>query len=181
MRRDQNQCTDMERVNEFCQRMKTGYLGLVDGQMPYVVPFNFVWLNNCIYFHGAEEGRKQRILEENPNACFTIAEDQGTITDPIPAHTSTGYFSVMIFGNLEIVDDVEESTNAMQVMLDKYVPGYFSEPLSQHHVSSYRSSRNSKTVFYRLHADHLTAKENKLLDDKRFYPGRTREQDIKAK
>ncbi|MGM7683114.1 pyridoxamine 5'-phosphate oxidase family protein [Cytobacillus sp. Hm23] len=181
MRREEKERVNRQKVNEFCHRIKAGYLGLADGHLPYVVPLNYVWMNDCIYFHGAEEGRKQRIIEENPQACFTIAEDQGTITNTVPAHTSTGYYSVMIFGKLEIVHDIVEATDAMQVMLDKYVPGYFSDKLSKHHVSSYRSSKNSKTVVYRLRAEQVTAKENKLIDEALFYNGRTREQDLEGR
>jgi nitroimidazol reductase NimA-like FMN-containing flavoprotein (pyridoxamine 5'-phosphate oxidase superfamily) len=68
-------------------------------------------------------------------------------------------FSVMVFGTVREVTDLSEATQVLEAMLDKYVPGYFSEPLAHTHVEKYRSSLGSKTVVYRLTPALITAKE----------------------
>ncbi|WP_400195343.1 pyridoxamine 5'-phosphate oxidase family protein [Lysinibacillus telephonicus] len=178
IRQEKLECTDDNRIEQFLSQARTGYLGLTDGEAPYVVPLNFVMMNKAIYFHGAAQGRKIDLIHANPNCCFTVSEDYGTMVSPIPAKTDTAYMSVMLFGVLETVNDIKEATEAMQAMLDKYVPGYYEKKLSQSHIEKYRSSLGSHTVVFRLTPDVRTAKENKLNPQLSFFPGRNAGMDI---
>lgn len=153
-------CTDQGKIEQFLCVAETAYLGLADGNAPYVVPLNYAWLNGCMYFHGAQEGRKMEIISRSPEACATIAESRGTLPHPVPAKTDTAYISVMAFGRIEPVDGIGEATEAMQAMLDKYAPGYYQERLSSTHVERYISSMGSKTAVFKLVVRQLTAKEN---------------------
>lgn len=85
--------------------------------------------------------------------------------------------SVIIEGNLERVTDLDEATAAMQVMLDKYVPGYYDKPLGRTHLDRYVSPLGSKTAIYKLSAVSLTAKEKAEIPDRMFYEGRTVQND----
>ncbi|MDN4493577.1 pyridoxamine 5'-phosphate oxidase family protein [Ureibacillus aquaedulcis] len=178
IRQEKLNCTDAKRIDEFLVDARTGYLGLTDGELPYVVPLNFIWMNEALYFHGAAHGRKINLIQANPNCCFTVSEDYGTMVSPIPAKTDTAYMSVMLFGVLETVSDINEATSAMQGMLDKYVPGYYDKSLSQTHIEKYRSSLGSHTVIFKLTPSVRTAKENQLKPEMSFYPGRKFEMDI---
>ncbi|MHA6484768.1 pyridoxamine 5'-phosphate oxidase family protein [Paenibacillus sp. strain BS8-2] len=153
-------CTDQNKIEQFIKQGETGYLGLSDGGAPYVVPLNYVWLDGCLYFHGATEGRKMAIISRHAEACVTISESLGTIPHPVPAKTDTAYMSVMAFGRIELVSGLQEATEAMQAMLDKYAPGYYQERLSSTHVERYVSSMGSKTAVFKLIISQLTAKEN---------------------
>ncbi|WP_141603956.1 pyridoxamine 5'-phosphate oxidase family protein [Terrilactibacillus laevilacticus] len=166
------ECQDDTKIMSFLENARLGFLGLSDKLAPYVVPLNFVWFNEVIYFHGADSGRKTSILNENSNTCFTVCEEYGTITHPVPAHTDTAYMSVMVFGQAEPVTDLDEATRVMQHMLDKYVPGYYDRKLSKNHVEKYRSSLGSKTAIYRIIPDSITAKENPMNEERAYYPGR---------
>ncbi len=178
IRQEALECTDEQRIEQFLRQARTGYLGLTDGGLPYVVPLNFIWENGSVYFHGAAQGKKIVLIDANPNGCFTVAEDYGTMASPIPAKTDTAYMSVMLFGKIEKVTDLEEATAVMQSMLDKYVPGYYDQSLSPSHVEKYRSSLGSHTVVFKLTPDIRTAKENQLESSMAFYPGRKVEMDI---
>lgn len=178
IRQEKLECTDSKRIDQFLSQARTGYLGLTDGEMPYVVPLNFICMNEAVYFHGAAQGKKVDLIHANSNCCFTVSEDYGTMVSPIPAKTDTAYMSVMLFGELEMVTDLKEATAAMQAMLDKYVPGYYDKSLSQSHVDKYRSSLGSHTVVFKLTPSLRTAKENALNQQSAFYPGRSVEMDI---
>jgi len=166
-------CTDTANIQSFLDQARTGFLGLSANDLPYVVPLNFVWKDEAIYFHGASEGRKIEVIQHNPQACFTVSEEYGTITDPVPANTDTAYMSVMIFGKVERVTDMVEATAAMQGMLNKYVPGYYDKPLQQSHLERYVSSMGSKTSVFKLVADSLSAKEREVDAGHMFYPGKS--------
>lgn len=178
IRQEKMQCTDDKRIDQFLSNARTGYLGLTDGKTPYVVPLNFIWMNGALYFHGAAQGRKIDLIHANPNCCFTVSEEYGTMVSVIPAKTDTAYMSVMLFGVLEAVSDLTEATEAMQAMLEKYVPGYYDKSLSQAHVEKYRSSLGSHTVFFKLTPKVRTAKENQLNPQLSFYPGRKVNMDV---
>lgn len=85
--------------------------------------------------------------------------------------------SVMIFGHMDFVNDLDEATEAMQSMLHKYVPGYYDQPLSKAHIDKYRSSLGSKTLVFKLNQTHLSAKENEPQAERMFSTGRTVQQD----
>ena len=170
--------SDQEQIDRFLMQAKTGFLGMSDGTEPYIIPLNFCWLEGNIYFHGADSGRKIEMIAANNRVCFNVCEEYGTIADPVPALTDTAYMSVFLSGVIERVASPEEMRDAMQAMLDKYVPGYYPEPLSLQHVQKYRSSMGSATAVFRITPDTLTAKGNPLPEEKQFYPGRTIEMDL---
>ena len=49
------------------------YVGMVDGNEPYVIPMNFGYKDNVIYFHSAPKGRKIDLLEKNNRVCVTFS------------------------------------------------------------------------------------------------------------
>ncbi|MNW50790.1 Pyridoxamine 5'-phosphate oxidase [compost metagenome] len=160
---------DRNKIESFLQQARIGYLGMVDGHQPYVVPLNFVWINGMLYFHGATGGRRNQVMDANSEVCFTVCEEYGTITDPVPAKTDTAYMSVMIFGQAEPIVDLDEATLMLQEMLNKYVPGYYNRPLSRQHVDKYRSAVFGGPVqVYRIDPHHITAKENPIEGEKMF-------------
>lgn len=181
MRRTLKEVKDENKMNDLLSRAKVGYLGLNDDEGTYVVPLNFVWKDKKIYFHGSEQGRKADAIHTSNRVCFTVSEDNGTIAKPEPANIGTAYTSVMVFGKLRLVDSLEEATSALQVMLDKFVPGYFERELLQKYVDSYRSSLGSKTIVYCLEPDQLTAKEAATDEDQLFFLGRKQVDDLKKK
>lgn len=173
IRNQTRECTDTHKIQHFLENAQIGFLGLSSKDVPYVVPLNFVWLNDAIYFHGSGAGRKGDYIESNPLACFTVSASYGTITSPIPALTDTAYMSVIIEGSLLSVTNINEATEAMQAMLNKYVPGYYDRPLGKSHLERYVSPLGSKTFIYKLPAAYVTAKEKEVIPDRMFFEGRT--------
>lgn len=178
MRQSTMEVTDKEKIIDFLHKTNIGHLGLVDEQIPYVIPLNYVWFNDCLYFHGASEGRKTRIIRKNNHACFTVSESRGVMSNPIPAKVDTAYMSVLIFGEVTLLENIEEARDVMQAMLNKYVPGYYEKPLAKSHLEKYVSSLGSKTAIYKITPSDITAKENKLNESVKFTPGRTIKMDL---
>ncbi|MFC6647799.1 MULTISPECIES: pyridoxamine 5'-phosphate oxidase family protein [Paenibacillus] len=163
------ECKDEARIEAFLQQTRIGYLGLVDGDHPYVVPLNYVWMDGKLYFHGAGDGRRNQVMSANSEVCFTVCEEYGTITDPVPAKTDTAYMSVMIFGQAEPITDLDEATQVLQEMMNKYVPGYHNRPLSKQHVDKYRSAVFGGPVqVCRITPRHITAKESPVIADSMY-------------
>jgi uncharacterized protein len=167
------ECSDETAIQQFLERAETGFLGLSADDMPYVVPLNFVWKEHAIYFHGASEGRKADYMHRNAQGCFTVSQSYGTLTSPVPAHIDTAYMSVMLFGRLSTVDVLEEATSVMQAMIDKYMPGFYNQPLAAQHLDKYRSTLGSRTIIYKLAVESMSAKSNAVQEELLFHPGMT--------
>jgi len=170
--------TDQEQIDAFLLQAKVGNLGLANEFEPYILPLNFAWWNGCIYFHGADSGRKIEMINANNRVCFSVCEEYGTVADPVPANLDTMYMSVFISGTIERVQEPAEMRDAMQAMIDKYVPGYYSAPLSLQHVLKYRSSMGSATAIFRITPTSISAKGNPHSEKMQYYPGRKVEMDV---
>jgi len=170
--------TDQDQIDAFLLQAKVGNLGLANELEPYILPLNFAWWNGCIYFHGADSGRKIEMINANNRVCFSVCEEYGTVADPVPANLDTMYMSVFISGTIERVQEPAEMRDAMQAMIDKYVPGYYSAPLSLQHVLKYRSSMGSATAIFRITPTSISAKGNPHSENMQYYPGRKVEMDV---
>jgi nitroimidazol reductase NimA-like FMN-containing flavoprotein (pyridoxamine 5'-phosphate oxidase superfamily) len=158
-------CTDQEKIEALLHRARTGVVGMVEAGMPYTVPVNFVWYNGAVYFHGMGSGRKENILREAPPVCFTVYEENGTVTDPVPCKADTAYLSIMIFGTAVKVTDFTEAADALQQILDKYTPGYYTQTLSGSLIEKYRSAHDNNAVaVYRIEPQEMTVKENAVAE-----------------
>jgi nitroimidazol reductase NimA-like FMN-containing flavoprotein (pyridoxamine 5'-phosphate oxidase superfamily) len=164
-------CTDRQKIETFLLHSRTGVLGMVSDIFPYAVPLNYVWRNGSVYFHGMGSGKKETILSQSPPVCFTVYKEHGTVTDPVPCHADTAYMSVMLFGKVEKVTDSEEAAAVLQELLNKFMPQYYSHPLTSTLIEKYRSALDGNAVsVYRLTPQEMTAKENAVESDQLLNP-----------
>ena len=77
----------------------------------YIVPVNYVYRNDYIYGHSAE-GKKIRMMRENPNVCFEVDNIQ----------TVFRWQSVIVNGTYEEIIDIEEKQQAMQGLIHRIMP-----------------------------------------------------------
>ena len=165
----QRDCKDKHKIGKFLSKARTGVLGMDADDYPYVVPVNFIWHDGSLFFHGMGSGKKEKIISSEPLVCFTVYEEYGTVTDPMPCHADTSYMSVMLFGKVEKVVDFEEAASILQKLVEKYTPGYYKHPLTSKMIEKYRSSFDGNAVsVYRLTPKDVTAKENKV-DEKQIF------------
>lgn len=98
----------------------SGVLALLgDGGYPYAVPLSYVYHQGKLYFHGAKVGHKIDAARACPKASFCVVEQ-----DQVVAEEYTTYFrSVIVFGQLRILEDQTELMDAIQALGKKYFPG----------------------------------------------------------
>ncbi|WP_136806788.1 pyridoxamine 5'-phosphate oxidase family protein [Desulfosediminicola flagellatus] len=123
MRRKQCAITDPESISEILRRCTVGRLATigVDGY-PYITPLNFVYSNGSIYFHCARKGEKTDNILRNPKVCFEVdipLAYLGTdFDDQYPAcQVHQFYHSVIIRGNADIIEDIDEKVMALNAMM----------------------------------------------------------------
>ena len=121
MRRFKQQLTAQE-----CETtLKDAYRGFLsvigEGGYPYTIPINFLYRDNCIYFHSALQGHKIDAIKQSPKACFTV------INEPVQQENDWWYHvsSVVCFGQVSIIENQEERMEILKSLGQKYFPeGY---------------------------------------------------------
>lgn len=122
MRRKDKEIANHSEVEELLTNALVGRLGTCFNNIPYITPVNFVYDQNKIYFHSALEGRKIENIESNPNICFEIDEVLSIIPGRRPCGTTTEYKSLIIYGDIKFITDINEKTFALNKLIEKYAP-----------------------------------------------------------
>ena len=73
MRRKKQEIVERERIEEILRREKVGRFATIGGDgYPYIVPVNYVYSNNTVYFHCALTGEKLGNLNRDSRVCFEV-------------------------------------------------------------------------------------------------------------
>lgn len=145
--RRQDRLLDYNRVEELLTETEYGVLSL-GGESGYAIPINFACKGTCLYFHCALQGKKLKRIERNHQACFCIVGQ----TKLLPAQFATAYESVLIFGQIHLVEDEKERMAALGCLIDKYSPD-FKDSGQQYAEKSFH-----RTAILRLDIIRITGK-----------------------
>ena len=92
-----------------------------DGNIPYIVPMNFGYQDNCLYFHCAIESKKLDVIRQNDQVCFELETDVEIITsEERVCKWSTEYRSIIGFGKAFIIDNWREKATALNIIIRHY-------------------------------------------------------------
>lgn len=116
------QTEDLKKIEEIINKIKVCHIGFVDGEKPYVLPFNFVYRDHILYIHSALTGRKIDILKNNNNVCASFETDSKLFVrhEQVACSYSMTFKSVVMSGKLEFIEDVEEKTKIMNWFMEFY-------------------------------------------------------------
>jgi len=95
VRRKDKEISDPHKIKAVLKKSHIFHLGLLDGDRPYIVPLNYGYADNTIYFHCAREGKKIDLIKANNTVCFQTEIDVQVLNaDHVPDCT-THYQSVI--------------------------------------------------------------------------------------
>lgn len=121
MRRNELEITGAGELETLLQGAQVCRLGLSENNNPYIVPMNFGYKDNCLFFHCATEGKKLDIIQHNPKVCFEIDTDHEIVKpEERPCKWSAKYRSIIGFGTAFIIEDLYEKSIAMNVIIEHY-------------------------------------------------------------
>lgn len=128
MRRKDREIKDTARIHELLDRFDYGHLSLCDGGKPYGVTMNFGYEIKedgtlCLYFHGAEEGRKTDCIRKNKSAYF-FAETGTKLFEGEKdgvKYWTMHYSSVAAEGEIELVNGLEEKYHALGLLMKHFI------------------------------------------------------------
>jgi uncharacterized protein len=134
---------------EILKRGEYGVLAtLSQNGYPYTTPLNYVFYNDCIYFHSAVDGEKIRNIEALDKVSFCITCDVAILPDKF----DTYYKSVVVFGRAkEIFND--EKKNALLAFIEKYSSQFIEQG------KKYIEGSIDKTRVFKISIVHSTGKQ----------------------
>ncbi len=123
MRRKDKEIAHYQEIEELLSNALVGRLGTCFNNIPYITPVNYVYANDKIYFHSAHEGRKIENIKRNQRVCFEIDKMISIIPGRrMPCGSTAEYKSVIVFGDIRTVIDIDEKTVALNTLIEKYAP-----------------------------------------------------------
>ncbi|MBQ2106619.1 MAG: pyridoxamine 5'-phosphate oxidase family protein [Lachnospiraceae bacterium] len=147
--RRKKQLLPEETVVEMLQRNTSGTLALLgDDDYPYAVPLSFIYLNGKLYFHSAKNGHKIDAVRNYEKASFCVI-DRDQI---VPEKFTTHYRSVIAFGKVRLIEEVEEMRSIATALAMKY-SGDFAEQIP----NEFKAYVNN-LVIIEMTIEHMTAK-----------------------
>lgn len=120
MRRKENEITDKAQIEDIFQAGIICRVAIQGDDFPYLVPVNYGYKDNCIYFHSAREGQKIEMLKKYPNVCIQIDTDIKIEETDIACNWSTSYTSLIGFGKASFVNDNDKKKQALDIIVKHY-------------------------------------------------------------
>ena len=120
MRRKDKEITEQKVMDEIMNKAQVCRLGVSYESMVYIIPMSFGYEDRELYFHSATEGLKLMILRENPKACFEVEFDTEVIPSEHGCSWTMRYQSVIGFGEVEFIEDIEGKRKALQIIMQHY-------------------------------------------------------------
>ncbi len=114
-----------EEVRSFLASAHCGRTATIgaDG-FPYVVPNLFVWMEEQIFLHTTRSrGHFLSNVEFCDRVCFEVDEPGETFPyGPVECDTSTAFRSVIVFGRIRTVQDLQVRQRFFAAFMSKYAP-----------------------------------------------------------
>jgi len=120
MRKKDKEIKDKKLIEFIIKRATVCRIALSENNVPYIVPLNFGYKDNCLYFHSAKEGKKIDMIRRNNDVCFEIDIDNEIIKGENACGWSMKYYSIIGFGRAFFVEGFEEKWKALDIVMEHY-------------------------------------------------------------
>ena len=126
-------------------------IGFSIDNVPHIVPVNFGYFDNKLYFHSATEGSKIDMIAKNNYVCFEMELYDEVVKAKKSCGWTTKYRSIIGWGKIEIVNDKNKKVEGLDIIMAKY---------GRTDPNDYSDVILEKTVLLVLTIDHYTGKQS---------------------
>lgn len=120
MRRKERQITDPAIIQEILEKSIICRVAFLGEEYPYVVPMNFGYKDEALYFHCATEGKKLDLIRQNPKVAFEITEKQELVAGNKSCEWTEHYRSIFGVGEIEIMSDYTSKLQGLDVLMQHH-------------------------------------------------------------
>lgn len=151
MRRSEFEVKDKSYFEELLKISEYGVLSLNDDGKTYSVPVNFAHEDSKIFIHGAIDGRKYKLIENNKNGSFLVVRPfsyiPSTFSKTDLACPATQFFaSTICEGEITILKDEIQKAKALNILMRKFQDeGSFLD--IEKHIKKYKNMLDKTAVF----------------------------------
>jgi len=98
-------------------------IAFIDDIYPYIAPFQYICIDDILFFHFTNYGKKKEILMKNQNICLSIEHFEPDLS---------GYYFISMQGKLELVEENDLKIKVMNQMANSARNSYSTNFLSVH-------------------------------------------------
>ncbi|UWG95595.1 pyridoxamine 5'-phosphate oxidase family protein [Dehalobacter sp. DCM] len=152
MRREDKQITDTDGLHHVITQAMVCRVALVNDNRPYLIPLNFGFDGKHLYFHSAAGGKKVDILKKNNHVCIEFEQDIRIVENEKPCEWGAHYFTVIIHGTAELVNDLDEKRYGLDQIVKHHIASNTQYPFADKEVNS--------VLVYRVTIDQIIGKKS---------------------
>jgi nitroimidazol reductase NimA-like FMN-containing flavoprotein (pyridoxamine 5'-phosphate oxidase superfamily) len=120
MRKSNQEIKDPAILDQILSKAVICRIAMMDGDLPYIVPFNFGYRDGCIYIHSAPEGKKIELIRKNSQVCFEVEDRVEILKGEKACDWSTRYRSVVGYGTMEILSDAGSKQEGLEIIMAQH-------------------------------------------------------------
>jgi nitroimidazol reductase NimA-like FMN-containing flavoprotein (pyridoxamine 5'-phosphate oxidase superfamily) len=118
---------DRETIYQILDEALICHVGFVENGQPFVIPTNFVRVDDTIPLHGAKASRLLKHIEAGKPVCVEATIVDGLVLARSVFHHSVNYRSVVLFGKGQLVEGEQEKLAALKAVTEHLIPGRWQE------------------------------------------------------
>jgi nitroimidazol reductase NimA-like FMN-containing flavoprotein (pyridoxamine 5'-phosphate oxidase superfamily) len=120
MRRKEKEIKDPQMLEQLIKEAQICRVAFHSDPYPYIVPMNYGYHENALYFHCALEGKKLNLLEANPMVGFEIEINERLETSEESCRWTTHYQSIFGQGEIAIIKDFDEKERGLDILMQQH-------------------------------------------------------------
>lgn len=112
-----------EEMKAVIRKCQTCCISMVDPEgKPYVIPMNYGFQDDVVFFHGAQKGKKVDVLQHQQDVCIVFSTDHQLryVNEEVACSWSMRYRSVIVYGKAEFVDDLKDKVDCLNIIMANY-------------------------------------------------------------
>lgn len=141
-------------IDHLLNKVGDGVLALSSGDVPYCIPFGFVYLNGMIYLSLFPKGRKWEIFNKNNRVCFNVFAWNDDHSE---------WSSVVVDGRMVQVRDLKEIELVVKANIEKV--GLDPTTYLEKRMAMYEKTMDNPAALkiFRIEAEAMGGKKMKTL------------------
>lgn len=112
-------------IRAFLRTARIGHVATLWDDQPFITPTTF-WFDEAkhrIVFHSNLAGRIRANAEHSSKVCLEASDLGRLLPSNIALEFSLQYRSVLVFGNVRVLESDQEKQDALYGLIEKYFPG----------------------------------------------------------